>query len=173
MKMPRWIATLAIAAAAFALIAYTVVRPLRCNYVEGDVQRVTERIDRASAAQVTLAPYARRSIQRLMPCLGCENGVNRAMLLAINLRFVGRKEEAMELYRNAMRYDRRPELYLSLGETQLELGRNAEALQNLTIACRYNPDYLDEITTYHEELRRAVDSYYLELAAAAKKRGEM
>lgn len=173
MRMPRWIATLVIAAAAIAALAQTVIRPLRCNYVEGDVQRVTERIDRASADQVTLAPYARRSIERLMPCLGCENGVNRAMVLASNLRFVGRNEEAAALYRNAMRYDRRPELYLGLGQTQLALGQNREALQNLTIACRYNPDYLDDITTYHEELRRAVDSYYLELAAAAKKRGEM
>ena len=170
MKVLRWLASLIICSAAAAAIWFYCIGPMRCEKMEFSVQRITERIAPYAADQIRVVPYARRNIQRLTPCMACASNVNRAMLLAANLRLIGRQEEAVAAYREALRRDRRPELYFNIGTTLLELGRDAEAREYLITACLYNPDYESAIPAHQDELRNAVDRYYLRIKEEAEKR---
>lgn len=166
----KWLASIAVWCAALAALWLYCVRPMHCEQEEFDVQQITDRIAKQSADQVSLAPFARRNIQRLMPCIPCAPDVNRAMLLGANLRFVGRGEEAIAVYRDALLRDRRPELYLEIGMALSELGHDAEAVQYLIKACMYNGEFEDQIAFHHDEIKAAVDGYYTRIAAEAKKR---
>jgi hypothetical protein len=170
-KAVRWLATLVIWSAAIAGIAYVVVKPWGCNLIEGEVQRATDRMTRMVVDQATLVPYARRNIARMTPCLACSGDVNRAMVYAANLRFMGRQQEAIAVYRDALRYDRRPELYLNLGQTLLDVGDETEGMRTLITACKYDPDLVADIPSRHEELYAAVQEYYFRLLEDEKKRG--
>jgi len=67
------------------------------------------------------------------------------MVLGASLRQLGRNREAIAAYEAALQFDRRPELYLNLGQTQVAIGDSKSALQNFVRACIYFPAYLDEV----------------------------
>lgn len=170
MKIVRWLATVATWSATIAALAYFVVKPQQCNWLEGEIQRSTDHITRLPADQTIVVPIARQNVARLMTCMSCADDVNRAMVLAANLRFMDRGPEAIAVYRDALRYDRRPELYLNLGQTLLDLGDEEEGMRVLTTACLAAPNLVDYIPARHEQMYSIVNDYYLKLVANLKKR---
>ena len=170
MKFARWLATLVIWGSAIAATGWYVVKPQHCNLVEGTVQRSTERIASIPNDPAMSVPVARQNIALLTPCLECADDVNRAMVLAANLRFAGRAEEAIAVYRDALRYDQRPELYLNLAQTQLDMGDETEGLQTLTKACLAAPNFVDYIPSRRQQMYTIVNDYYVQLVEKQKQR---
>ena len=86
---------------------------------------------------------ARANIERLERCLrpGCRE-VRLLFIVAINYRTIGRPEIALDLYRQALRYDRRPEILANIADTQLSLGNREEAYANYLEAVLFFPGYL-------------------------------
>ena len=171
MSFMRWLVSIVVWGVAAAMIWVYCVRPLQCNHAEFVARGQTDLIEQRSADQVTTARYARENIALLAPCLSCAPGVNRAMLLAANLRFVGRGDEAVAIYRDALHIDRRPELYLQMGKALVETGHDAEALDYLIKACMYNPEFEDELAFHHDEIKAAVDGYITRLLQEEQQRG--
>ncbi|HEV8433472.1 MAG TPA: O-antigen ligase family protein [Thermoanaerobaculia bacterium] len=79
--------------------------------------------------------------------------VDYLMLRAANDRVLGNYDDARDSYLQALRYDRRPELYAELGLTELRMGRRQEALDALFQAVLFSrvyfeslsPDVIDEL----------------------------
>jgi hypothetical protein len=111
-----------------------VVIPWHCNVVAGRVSASTDLAvpaagtDRARAA-------ATSNLARLGECVtDCRTDVSLAMLAATNYRLLSRHGIAAAHLEEALRYERRPELYFELGQTQLEIGAREDALQNFSRA---------------------------------------
>jgi tetratricopeptide (TPR) repeat protein len=171
MKIVRWLATLVIWSAAVAAIAAFVVRPQRCNVIEGEVQRSVDRVTSVPTDETVTVPIARQNIARLSPCMDCADGVNRAMVLAANYRLMGQYAKAIEIYRDALRYDHRPELYLNLGQAQLDMGDEEAGMRSVITACLGAPNLVEAVPGRHEQLYEIVHNHYLQLVENAKKRG--
>jgi hypothetical protein len=74
----------------------------------------------------------------------------------------GDRPAAIIEYQNALRIDRRPEIYFQLGLLQHETGSDNDALSNLVRACAFNPALLADIPdeTLRVETRRRVRAAY-------------
>jgi hypothetical protein len=119
---------LAIAIAAVLALHQLVVVPWRCSVVEGAVSQSTpeERSDDPS-----IRKRAEENIARISPCAGrCRTNVNLAVLGGQNLMVLGRREAAIALFEQALRYSQRPEIYMALAVAQAESGDREAALQN-------------------------------------------
>jgi O-antigen ligase len=93
------------------------------------------------------APVARENIVAIDQCLPRRAGdVDYLMLRAANDRVLGNYESARGSYQEALRYDRRPELYAELGVTDLQMGRRDEALDALFQAVLFSRIYLDSLS---------------------------
>ncbi len=130
----RRLAALAIVvAAAFALWRTVIVR-WHCNNVEGRVERSTSILWERREDFAARAP-AEANVRALQECAElCETDVNMKMLLASNFTILGRSELAAVKLKEALRYDRRPELHLALGLAQVETGERDAALANFVEA---------------------------------------
>jgi tetratricopeptide (TPR) repeat protein len=127
--------------------------PLACNIA---LSRLTQRTD---LAMKTTADYVRltrlrQNLEDLRRLEGrCALDVRLYMLKAANDEVLGRDEDAVYAYRQALQIDRRPEIYSSLGFAFIRLGRFEEAAQNYAVAARFT----NEITNIpSEEVERRV-----------------
>lgn len=124
-----WRKVLAIAvlvAAAAAAMHRLVIVPWRCNAVEGRVWRALDRVwgDRETYRKRNVA---QESLEAMRGCVAaCPTDVNLQMLAGSSFRVLGRSSAAISAYQRALRFDRRPELYMALGEAQLEAGAPIE-----------------------------------------------
>ena len=127
----RVVASLAIAAVAASAIVRLCWQPWLCNQEEGRVEKwILKNVDSAATISVRIA--ARGQLERIDGCIRADPTiVNRYMLKAALLRMLNRPAEAAETYRDALRIDRRPELWLGLGETQLQTQQIEPAIENL------------------------------------------
>jgi len=93
------------------------------------------------------APIARENLAALGECVSKRPGdADFLMMRAANDRVLGNYEEARASYQQALRYDRRPELYAELGVTDLQMGRRDEALDALFQAVLFSRIYLDSLS---------------------------
>ena len=93
------------------------------------------------------APAVRSNLALIDECLPKRPGdVDYLMLRAANDRVLGNYEGARASYQQALRYDRRPELYAELGVTDLQMGRRDEALDALFQAVLFSRIYLDSLS---------------------------
>ena len=126
MSALRAAAALVVVVVAGAALYFLCVVPWHCNVVKKARGGATDfAFEQAATPAGRMA--ARRNLAEFLPCLNalCRD-VSLDMLAAANYRVVNRPEEAMALYRDALRRDQRPELYLNLAATELMLGdRNA------------------------------------------------
>jgi hypothetical protein len=166
-KTLRWIAVLAVWAAAAAALLPACVEPYRCNVLELEVQQRTVELAKLAASPIFISTNARRNLDRIRGCL--HGSVNRYMLAASNARLLHDYSGAVALLREATRYDHRPELYLNLGLAETEAGYDKEGLQHLITACLYNPEMLDEIQKYHTEAQVAIWNYQLRMLEKQKR----
>lgn len=161
MKALRWIGAAAVWAVAIAAIIPATVEPLRCNDLEAVVEQRTLALNRIVGQQLRVADQARRNIDQVRPCM--TGHVNRYMLAASNARMVNDNATAAALYREALRYDNRPEVYLNLGLAESANGEDAAAVQHLTTACLYDPEMVNEIEKHHQEVQQNVWNYQLRM----------
>lgn len=80
------------------------------------------------------------------------------MIAAANLRILGRLEQAEQMYISAGRFARRPEIFLQLGHTQMELGKVDHAYRNYAIALRFSEAYGNEIRRHRAKAREQIEN---------------
>jgi len=146
MKWLKLALSAGIAAAAFVAIRDISYTPVHCNDVAMNVGgEMTSML--SSTDQVRVTVETRENLARLEPCRRkLPWNVNLHMLAAANYAARDMHENAVSEYREALRYDRRPEIYLNLGTELIKTGRVDEAIEPLTIAYSINKDSIYEIT---------------------------
>ena len=139
--MRRLLVSAAVLVAAFWLAYRFCWVPYRCNNQIGSAVTLTEKVWLRSG-QMSATIAARRLIAEMTDCLQSYPDVGAYMVAAANLRIVGRMDDALRLYRRALSLDRRPEIYLQIGNTQMEIGNHAEAVRYYTLAATFDPQYI-------------------------------
>jgi hypothetical protein len=93
------------------------------------------------------APMARETLVTIGRYLPKHPGdVDYLMMRGANDRLLGNYDDARAAYQEALRFDRRPELYYELGCTELQMGRRDEALDTLFQAVLFSRIYLDSLS---------------------------
>lgn len=67
-----------------------------------------------------------------------------SLQLASIYKLLGRNEDAVTLLRSTLRFHRRPEIYLGLGDLQIETGNLDDAVDSYAQAVAFSPHILDE-----------------------------
>jgi hypothetical protein len=152
MRRARHVAAMVIVAATALVAARTVMLRLRENALEpvasGQMMAAWSSPDSYAAA-----PLARRTLEQLRPHLERDRrNVNVMMIAAASLRILHQYDAALSLYDRALALERRPELYLQRGLTQIEAGRRASAVPDLITANLFYPNSFNDIPD--------VDAYY-------------
>jgi tetratricopeptide (TPR) repeat protein len=75
----------------------------------------------------------------------CALSVDYHLIYAVNDRILGRNDEAIEHYTEALQADHRPEIYFERGITYLEERNLDAATEDIALAVRFNPGFLDSI----------------------------
>jgi tetratricopeptide (TPR) repeat protein len=115
--------------------------PYRCNKEIGVGIYLTE--NNQPRSDIDMAITARSLVKRMQGCLTSQRElVGAYMVAAANLRVINRPNEALDLYRRASSLDRRPELYLQMGNTLSEMGNRNEAIRYYRVAVAFNPQYI-------------------------------
>jgi tetratricopeptide (TPR) repeat protein len=154
-RLLKTIATLFIAAVgAFAL--YTLCwAPVVCSHV---TRKTIASTNAALAAQsYRQAIYARNNLKIMQPCksMCAPIPTDVAMIEAVNLRLLGRPKDAIAVYREALNWSQRPEIYVNLGHALVEAGDREGARAALLKAASFSPGMIDSIDD--GELRRFVE----------------
>jgi tetratricopeptide (TPR) repeat protein len=161
--------TIVIIAGAAAAMAKYVVKPYSCNI---RIRRATQQLEAIVAmigSNVRAAEMAKEVLDTVEDCATDHpDDVAAQMVVAAAYRSSGQSRRAVGFYETALQYDRRPELYLNLGQAQLESGEMQAGVKNLTQACIYNPAYLDEVGENYPDVRHAVDLYQQQLLQAKR-----
>ncbi len=106
-----------------------VVLPYRCSHLKRNVEAIIQRFvvtEQPSLRLVEILRVARVEVHRCMRHM--PHDLDLRMEAAACDLFLGRRPEAIEQYQAALRIDRRPEIYLNLGNTLFEAGRRREAI---------------------------------------------
>jgi Flp pilus assembly protein TadD len=86
----------------------------------------------------------RETIQQTQRALrNSPTDIDLYMELAAQYRFIGRPNEAVKTYRDALRYDRRPEIYRNLAESQLAIGNISGAEESYAHAVAFAPEQIN------------------------------
>lgn len=136
------------------LIRKWCVRPVSCNVAMTEISAAT------FASNDLRGDYARE--QRVEANLArlhelepqCRTDVRLYVLMAGNESIAGRHDAAVHEYERALTIDRRPEIYIEMGNELIQLGRTDDAVESFVTAARFSPGTLDAITS--EEVARRV-----------------
>ncbi len=137
MKAVKVAISVAVVLSAVVAIRRVSYLPAECN---STIAVTVARLDRMSRqANDTQMIGARENIDRLAPCrTGMPWNVETRVLTATNYAILGNDEEALRIYKDALRVDRRSEIYYNVGVELLKLGRVDEAMEPLTIGCLFD-----------------------------------
>jgi tetratricopeptide (TPR) repeat protein len=159
MRTARALWVLLVAGFAALSLKLWVVAPYRCNIEIRSAQIAT--VQALQMPPLRRSALARKNVEEMKACLQTGHGaVNAHMILAANLRMLNRPEEAIVVYRRALEFDRRSEIFLNLGRTYLEVGRPDEAKDAFLQAARFDVDTLWRVPDPNmaHELSRALHS---------------
>lgn len=138
MRLGRGILAIIIAAASL-FGAYRVGwQEYRCNLtlsrVKSDMEHQENRSD------FVIAGLARHNLELLSDdCARCRTErVDYLLMKGNNEVLLHQFTAALATYSRALQFDRRPEIYLNIGLTELDRGNYAEGVRNLTTACGFN-----------------------------------
>jgi tetratricopeptide (TPR) repeat protein len=145
------VVAIAAVACGWAILVW-VVRPMQCNRVITDITRRTNSLDNIGNEYQRVA-RARTNLQTLR-ALQCDTDVRVPMLIGANEEALGQYDDAVTAYREALRADQRPEIYVAIGDALVQLGRVDEAVDNYVIAARFSPNVLENIMG--EEIARRI-----------------
>ena len=140
----RVAALLVVAAGAYAFYEFCVL-PWRCNAIrKSGAARTQYAFEHAATPEGRIR--ARNNVDLLLSCIrpSCRD-VSLDMLIAANYRILGQEQEAISYYRDALRLDRRPEIYLNLAATEIAAGNRDAAREDLVRATLFNPWMITEI----------------------------
>ena len=145
MNVLRGAAALLVAIAAGCALYFFCVLPYRCNVIKKAQLRATQ-FAFAQARTPAGRLVARRNAAAFAPCMNelCRD-VSVDLLAAANARVLGRPDDAVQLYLDALRRDVRPEIYVSLAETELTLGKRQAARAHALRATLFNVAMLADI----------------------------
>lgn len=156
------------AAAAVAILVGTFyfvrreIEPLHCNTIVKQ-QEAAAQLALDSGRPVnpqTIALRARTNLDVINAAIRtCPREVGLYMVAAVNYRLIQRPQDAIRMYEAALTYDRRPEIYLQLGNTHAEAGNRDAALANLLLALRFRPEYLSAINSPQLQLTLSAEPY--------------
>jgi O-antigen ligase len=145
LAVARFATTAVVAIAATYALYELCYEPYVCNRRKREIETVTARTLTATN-QMLAAQRARRTLEMLAECAEeLRTDVDFYMMAAANDRILGAPAEAETMYRRALDFDRRPELYYGLGSVQLEQGKTREAVANFVKAVTFNPDMMNDI----------------------------
>jgi hypothetical protein len=115
---------------------------LHCNRITKVAEAATRSIsERPDTYSTTLA--ARRNRALLEECLRRDPAnVPTLMIAAANDQLAKNYDGAITLYRMALKEDRRPELYLNLGNCEIAAGLRDEGIADLVEAVAFEPSYI-------------------------------
>jgi tetratricopeptide (TPR) repeat protein len=166
MKTVRRITAAFTAAIGCSFIYVLTWQPLQCDIAKNKLQRFTERIwDLPAGLTVTMTERQRAAdLQRCIKV--CPADVDLYMTLGAADQVLGRLPHAADNYQEALKYDRRPELFLNLGLVQLALKQHRAAVETLAKACAFEIRYAEDIPdpTVREEVLASVRSEQAEHA---------
>lgn len=152
-------------AAAWAIYAHCWLRQV-CNVEENRLEYLTLKYyELADDPGVRIE--ARKSADRLrMWTAKFPENVNLHLILAAVYRMIDNQDAALAEYRTALRFDRRPEIYRSLGDVELATGKIEAARDTLFTACLLKSDAYSEFPEpYHTELYMRTNAVYQKLIA--------
>lgn len=133
-------------------MVHWVYTPLACNGAVTDLTRRTTLITDSPGDYHRIA-RARRNIEALREVrILCPTDVRVPMLIAANEEALGRFDDAVRSYRDALSTGSRPEIHAALGHALIQLGRTEEAVEQYVIAARFDPTMLELPPS--EEVRR-------------------
>ena len=143
------LAVIDIVAAAY-LLRVLAVAPWQRNVLKKQVESQTERLDKVSAlSEAVVASAIRGNIAGLKGAL--ENApadVDLYMELAAQYRFLNEYGAAIATYREALRYDRRPELYRNIAECQMAINDYAGATESYAYAVAFAPEEMNTVPPF-------------------------
>ena len=141
----KLLASAAIVASTFLLLRTVCYFPYECNHsVKISTPLALAAVN--SADPFTAVTLARRSEAIAEQCIDrTPLMIDSYMIAAVDSRVLGNPRRAWDLYQRALQYDHRPELYLQLGLTGLELNRGAEAEHALELAIEFSPSMIEEV----------------------------
>jgi tetratricopeptide (TPR) repeat protein len=143
----------AVIGAAVMAIRYVSWTPVRCHALTMTVADDMDRM-RSTTDPIRLTVAARENIARLEPCRRAVPwNINLHLLVAENYAARDMHEDAIRVYRDALRYDYRPEIYFNLGQELLKAGHLEEAIAPLTIACTINANLIKDIAAIDVQQR--------------------
>ena len=134
----RLIAVAVVAAGVYAFYAVCFL-PYRCNRIKIAYIRPTEdAYDRIGTPEGGLK--AQRNLRVLLQCMKpfCRD-VSLDMIAAANYRVLGRFDDSIRLYRDALLLDRRPELFANLASAEVAAGDRESARKDLLQAGLFSP----------------------------------
>jgi tetratricopeptide (TPR) repeat protein len=133
----RPIALLLLGAATVYAIARWTLDPLRCTYA---ASTGAARLESADPSDYRTRRVARQLRNELANCQ-CVSPPDAGIFMtrAAAAENDGDRVAAIAEYQNALRVDRRPEIYFDVGLLQHETGNERDAVANLARACAFNP----------------------------------
>lgn len=141
----------------WALWQWSVV-PVQCNAELTRISASTKAID-------TLPDYAKEqrasaNVEALQK-LGerCPADVRVPFLIGVNESSAGHREKAIDAFKEALKLDRRPEIYSAIGFEMMSLGRTDEAVENYLTAARFGAT-IDEAGQSDEVWRRVQEGLH-------------
>lgn len=136
--MKRLLPVLAVAVLAAWAMVRLVIDPLRCDLALQRALGRTEAAENAPSEYQTLL-LVRKNLEELEPWRErCPWSDEVHFTVADNLALVKRYDEAIAEYKEALKYDQRPEYYVALGLTYLDAGNDDAAVDVFTSAARFN-----------------------------------
>lgn len=152
---------------AAALMSWKTVSPWQCN-VEVKSLRVRSQMVMTTTSGLNVVRTAQENLVRAERCIGRIPGrVDMHMIAAANAQMLGKPIAAAAHYAAALKIDRRPELYLALGSTELELGQRSSGLKHLVRARQFTQYMQSDVP---EDVRSEVDAIVLEYEATIRRR---
>lgn len=139
----RAIALLLLGAATVYAIERWTLDPLRCTHVASIGAAMLEGGESADYRIRRAAHQLRIDLERCRCISPPDVGIPMTRAAAADVD--GDRATAIIEYQNALRIDRRPEVYFQLGLLQHETGHDDDAVNNLVRACAFNPALFAEI----------------------------
>src|SRR2546428_8969414 len=141
MRILKWLGAAAISALAVYAIYYVSWLPSQCEIAKKRTESIVMTIADLPATAPVISS-ARNGISDMERCIAVSpTDVGLYMAMAANQSVIGRLQDAANTYVAALRYDRRPEIFLNLGLVQLQMNQRSAAFANLTKACLFNINF--------------------------------
>ena len=148
-RLPALVAAAGVVAVgiAAALLAWRIAwQPWQCNVTRKTIQARTSQTYDYVVDTFRASINARSNLTALDPCLkAVPDDVGLYMLAAANDRLIGRFDDAATMYRKALQYDRRPELYYNLGLMELAMNQHQAAVADLVTAVCFSRAYISDL----------------------------